>query len=506
MLDGRHHVTAEGERDSAPSGSTDVIPRSTIESIVTLRDVALEKFDRAHDALSTASVAIREAHAAAKAAAPEQVTSYTFSSDRERKSFLYKLEVADQDKYRAAARRLTDIAVWSHIIQMTELETVMDKEEKDKLRSELHEDPPEVTVDNVYATLQRFVADADTIWRRGLASCFSKLDRRFRSHTGWKIGSRVIIDRAFDDWGHWSHYRNHRDTIMDVERVFYILDGLEPPLNYSSIIAKIDHERSGGWGVRQSVIESEYFKVCIYKNGNAHLWFQRDDLVEKANKVLAEYYGEVLADGTDEGEEADLFTPKTTVAKNFGHFPTPPEAAAEVINSASIPCREDYATGYRGEIDVCDVLEPSAGGGNLARLAAEKGHVVDCVEIQPHLAQQLEASGLYRSVWHGDFLMRPPAPVYDRVIMNPPFDLERDIDHVMHALRFVKPDGLLVAIMSAGTEWRETKKARAFRDRMESMRARWRDLPPGSFSSVGTNVNTVIVRVWNDGRDQPWGW
>ena len=44
-----------------------------------------------------------------------------------------------------------------------------------------------------------------------------------------------------------------------------------------------------------------------------------------------------------------------------------------------------------------------------------------------------------------------------------PFDLERDIDHVTHALKFLKSDGYLTAIMSAGTEFRETKKAKAFR-------------------------------------------
>ena len=131
---------------------------------------------------------------------------------------------------------------------------------------------------------------------------------------------------------------------------------------------------------------------------------------------------------------------------------------------------------------------------------------MDCVEIQGHLAGELRASGLYRNVWHEDFLSRLPHGSYDRVVMNPPFDLERDIDHVMHAMAFLKPDGLLVAIMSAGTEWRETKKARALRDRMKALNAKWQDLPAGSFSPVGTNVNTVLLRVWKDGRAQSYWW
>jgi hypothetical protein len=62
-----------------------------------------------------------------------------------------------------------------------------------------------------------------------------------------------------------------------------------------------------------------------------------------------------------------------------------------------------------------------------------------------------------------------PGALYDRVIANPPFDCERDIDHVMHALRFLAPDGCLTAIMSAGTEFRETRKAIAFRALMDDI-------------------------------------
>jgi hypothetical protein len=144
------------------------------------------------------------------------------------------------------------------------------------------------------------------------------------------------------------------------------------------------------------------------------------------------------------------------------------------------------------------VLEPSAGTGNLARLCRKAGVVVECVEVQPALADRLRAEG-FRTVC-GDFLALRPDRLFDRVVMNPPFDRERDIDHVMHALDFLAPDGFLTAIMSAGTEFRETKKSVAFRALMDRMNARWRDLPAGSFAEAGTYCNTIILRVWKDGR------
>ena len=473
----------------------DIIPRTTVESIVRLRDMALEECIKAHLSLESANLAIENAQKSISVAAPDQISSYTFGSHQSRENFLSPIDIAPIDEFTDSARRMIDISVWSHVIQMTELESFMDHEAKDELRSDLQKDPPVITVENIFATLQRFREDSDTIWRRGLANCFTKLDRRFRSHDGWKIGSRVILTHMFDKHGFSNYYRNQEDTLHDIERVFFILDGRPAPTSWYGITQKVRNERAGRSSAHQSCVESEFFRVRCFKNGNAHIWFQRDDLVERANKVLAEYYGEVLSH--DEQSKEDPLTPKYSPAKYHGHFPTPDKVAQQVISSAAL---------YKHE-EKLSVLEPSAGGGNIARLAVFDYTDVDCIELQGHLAYSLKSSGKYRNVWNGDFLARIPSAEYDRVVMNPPFDRERDIDHVLHALEFLKaPNGILVAIMSAGTEWRETSKSRAFRDQMASMNAKWLDLPAGSFSSVGTCCNTVLLRVWKDGRKQSHWW
>ncbi len=65
----------------------------------------------------------------------------------------------------------------------------------------------------------------------------------------------------------------------------------------------------------------------------------------------------------------------------------------------------------------------------------------------------------------------------------------------MHAVKFLKARGVLTAVMSAGTEFRETKKSIAFRAFVEAKNGRFYDLPPRSFASVGTNCNTVILQM-----------
>lgn len=494
------------------------VPRATVDAIVRHRDAALEAYGHAHAAMSAAADVSAKAHAAARAINPRKEDRFNHHLHGEKTKFMHVGDVQERDAYMKIAKKIVDTEAWAHVIAITDLERLMDKQAKGELYQQLLTDPPEATVENICATLQQFMADADHIFRRGIANCFSRLDRKFRSHDGFKIGSRIILDRMFSEHGGWNYSRDMESTLLDVERTFMVIDGSKVPDSYAGIVGKLRNARVGSHA-QQTVVEDEFFLIRAYKNGNCHVWFKRGDLVEKVNKLLAEHYGEVVPDGMTPEDDGGLHDPKTLPAKRFGFFPSPAKVVDAVIEAAQIIVGADKPRLL--------ILEPNAGTGNLARRCAPtcaehtKGwsgdrarhleehrwdNAVDCVEMQPALADGLRAARRYRAVLCCDFLHLDPATtgLYDRVVMNPPFDRERDIDHVVHALDFLKPDGLLVAVMSAGTEFRETKKSRAFRDLMKKMNARWRDLPQGSFAEVGTNVNTILLRVYKDGRGSWW--
>ncbi len=515
--------------------TAEVMVRATIEEIVAHRDKAVALYEDAFVKIQEADDALRAARAEAMHAHPGVAENPYRSTDAEEiHAFMNAINLPDQDQYLRTARRLIDMDVWSYVIQRTELEHLMDKEAKDELRAQMSFVPervdgdgvlinqdeidqglPPVTVDTVEATLKHFMASAGEIFQRGIANAFSKLDRRFKSHDGFGIKDRVILTNAFSEWGGWNYHRAHRDSLIDIERVFLVMDGKDPRATYAGIVGVIDEERKGmhSSGV-QSVHEGDYFRVRIFKNGNAHLWFTRKDLVVKVNKLLADYYGEVIGYGSGGPEhvtEEDVFESKAlTPAKQWGFFPTPASLVDKILENA--PMHRSYEDRHKR----LRILEPSAGTGNISsRLAtpidAGEGWgddrkeysyrpVVDVVEIQPHLAKELEESGVYARVTNADFLAVAPDPVYDLVVMNPPFDRERDIDHVTHAWKFLKPGGTLIAIMSAGTEWRQTKKAKAFQKMVETHSRGgwgrpWHDCPEGSFKEAGTNVNTVWIQL-----------
>lgn len=180
--------------------------------------------------------------------------------------------------------------------------------------------------------------------------------------------------------------------------------------------------------------------------------------------------------------ESVVLTGEIVSAKQaFGYFPTPTPIVRQLIDHARIE------PGMR-------VLEPSAGRGAIALAAADAGAVVDCVELQAGHAEAIrDAHHPDVTVLVADFLTTSPQPVYDRVVMNPPFARQADIAHVTHAYKALKPGGLLVAVMSAGITFRQTQAAGAFRARLEALDGELHPLPDGAFKESGTGVRTVIA-------------
>lgn len=461
------------------------IQRSTLDEVERNRaralDLYCQAFDKLHEARSFASLAAGDGSSDASfsedirdALAPRY--SFSKNATQRRVDFLEKITIQ------------TDRTIWSNIVHLTDLERLMDRTARDELRKQLADTPPPATADNIRATMMSFMEDADMIFRRGIAKAFSGLDRRFRSHEGFKIGSRVILNGAFStNYSGWNSYGYKDEILRDIERTFYVLDGKQQPDRSKGIVGLINEQFSTAFEV-----ENQYFRVRRFQNGNAHVWFLRKDLILKVNRLLADYYGEVIGEGSDVCDVSDMGPGyHITPAKNFGLFESPAAVVDEVFNRL-------------GRIAGTErVLEPSAGRGRLADRAEAEGCQVTCVEIQPNLVAELRAKG--HSVKQADFLTLEPSDIgtFDIIVMNPPFDQGRDCDHVRHALKFLAPGGRLVAVMAAGVEFRETKRAKSFValvNKMPTIEDRWardrfQDLPPLSFAESGTNINTLTLGV-----------
>lgn len=165
--------------------------------------------------------------------------------------------------------------------------------------------------------------------------------------------------------------------------------------------------------------------------------------------------------------------------KKFQAYYTPAELAIRVARQADVAGQE--------------VLEPSAGKAALAQACLAAGaQKVDCIEVNPECATHLRGLGL--PTVEADFLTVEPMRKYTRIVMNPPFARNQDIKHVAHALRFLAPGGILVAIMFPNTERNKFQKL------LQGLDHTIETLPEGAFQESGTPISTVLVTVTAPGQ------
>lgn len=154
---------------------------------------------------------------------------------------------------------------------------------------------------------------------------------------------------------------------------------------------------------------------------------------------------------------------------------TPPELAKELVALAGV--RKDSR-----------VLEPEAGIGNIADAAKEVTDHVDCIERMTDFCEILKLKK--HNVIGNDLLTAETAPIYDAVVMNPPFSEE--CEHIKRAFDFLRPGGSLVAVCSSSIQWKSTRKYEQFRD--------WLSEHTHSIDECGakfemTGVHTVVLVV-----------
>lgn len=389
---------------------------------------------------------------------------------------------------------------WARLIERLDLRRVMSVARWNKLSDQIEKGPdsevPEITVENVLGMADGFRSQMGDMIRESVKEVYDFLRphrSEYKSNSEFGIGKRVVLENLVTyEWG-WRVNYYYRQHLTALENVFRLLDGRKHGTDgyYSELESAINAVDKG----EPCRGETTYFRFRGHLKHTLHIEFTRPDLVALFNQVAG---GGMLPQKSDAKPRrqapADVLAAAVERARHEGFgagvdanfFETPFGLADDVI------AKLDLAPGMI-------LLEPSAGNGALVRaaLAACPGLGVRCIEQDEAHVHALRGliKPMYVSI--ADFLTFSPNPDsdFDRVAMNPPFSHQRDILHVSHAFRFLKPDGVLVAIMSAGAVFRETKIARAFRELVADNEGQIRNNPPGSFKESGTNVNTVMVRM-----------
>lgn len=172
---------------------------------------------------------------------------------------------------------------------------------------------------------------------------------------------------------------------------------------------------------------------------------------------------------------------KRNLKKEYQFFATPDPFVDILIDLAEL---EDENT----------VLEPSAGQGAIIKGVNRifKDKIIDCYElmdINRTILQKIETANIIGD----DFLLCDKK--YDRIIANPPFSKNQDIDHIMKMYKNLNDDGILVSVASKHWASCNNKKESDFRKWLSSLHAEIIEMKDGLFKESGTMVGSYIIKI-----------
>lgn len=244
---------------------------TTIHDYIAARDLAIERYTAARHVLEDAKRALESVapHAWPYRATPEP-----------------SLE---------GFRQELDTRMWRVAFDKTGLMQLMDATARQEFDRSLERNPPEFTLDNIRATFIEQAQSADLMFARGLVQFFRHRSRTHETNRrdAFSIPRKIVAPGWFaPSWSSGVQIGYYRqEEINDLDRVFKTLDGQQHHPRELETALRDAIKDSG------DVYENDYFRIRGFKNGNAHIEFKRADLLEKANKIIADYHqGAALAD------------------------------------------------------------------------------------------------------------------------------------------------------------------------------------------------------------------
>jgi hypothetical protein len=180
---------------------------------------------------------------------------------------------------------------------------------------------------------------------------------------------------------------------------------------------------------------------------------------------------------------------KRNLKKEYQFFATPAALAERMVSMAELG--ETEGKGYG------DILEPSAGQGAIVKAihdATDGAVTVYCYELMDINRSILEKMPGVKLIGD-DFMMAASVVQYDRIIANPPFTKNQDIDHILLMYKLLKPGGIMVTLSSPSWQYGSQKKQVEFREWLKNLNAQVHNIPEGAFKESGTSIRTILIKI-----------
>jgi hypothetical protein len=253
---------------------TDLAIRKTLTDLVGVYETECANVRTAYAALQVAEVALQSAF-----------SKYT--------------RVLSERSYNPE-RAVTDVIAgitkdaWCVILERIEMRKIASVKRWEEISKKIDDDAmPALTLTNVYDLLQAYAQNMPEIQREAAMEAYGILTpgarargQKLVTNVRYGVGPKVILS-SFVENGYASKFRVNyyrRTDLVQVDRVFHMLDGKGVMDGYTSPLADAIETSADGTGM------TDYFEFRACHNCNLHLRFLRPDLVAVLNAVAADGY------------------------------------------------------------------------------------------------------------------------------------------------------------------------------------------------------------------------
>lgn len=264
---------------------SELICSTSIERIVTGRDIALKKIEQLIQQLDAIS----------------QLTSGIGGGTAQdwamKVGHCYDSWMTENaDKALPAITRNIDRSIWRDLMLKSGMIALMDAQARDQWDKNLEEgELPAISEANILSTFEQLHLNKMDVFERGIINVFKGLSWDYKTNSPCSFGKKLIINNLVrhSRWGFSLNWGWRRDQLADLERMLFLLDGKPIPDNRGDVTIRLmDHIRDSP---SKDVYEDDFFSIRYFQKGTAHITFKRCDLTEKMNDIVAKHYPGMLA-------------------------------------------------------------------------------------------------------------------------------------------------------------------------------------------------------------------
>jgi hypothetical protein len=262
----------------------ELVKSVSIENLLNQRDAALSRYLQALALLAEAD----EIAAGANLGRPSISLEHNAGYNSRMGAFTGEYARENKQDVASELQAIIDAGAWKYLMDESGMRSFMSAKKRAEWDNQIHgkkKDIVPLTRENIASTFEHLYDNRVDMMEQGVIECFKALSWSYKTNQPVKFGKRIIMNYFLHDIGSPNYDRCNQ--VDDLVRLLARLDDKPEP----------DHRNATYSGVsvamrkRDPELTTDYLQIRWYASAKtAHITFNRPDLVDRLNAILAKHY------------------------------------------------------------------------------------------------------------------------------------------------------------------------------------------------------------------------